>query len=205
MKKLSFYLSGYKKNMYNIFSYFIICAFVGWIFETTAVFVQTGIMTKRGLFFVNHNPGFYFPFIDSIPILKDLPIIWGLPIIPIYGFGGCLIVLTFGKIKKHAVILFFMGLISMTLFELASSYCCEFLFDRVYWDYSSDLINFQGRICLRSSLAWGVLTVLAVKLLKPKLEAIYTQERRLKHYKFYTRILMVYTAACIFIKLFDKS
>jgi len=84
--------------MYNIFSYFLICGFVGWVFETTYVFIRTGKMTERGIFFVNHNPGFYFPVLHSIPVINSIPIIWGLPIISIYGIGGCLIVLTFGKI-----------------------------------------------------------------------------------------------------------
>jgi len=204
-KKLSFYLSGYNKNIYNIFSYFIICAFVGWVFETTAVLIQSGIMTERGLFFVNHNPGYYFPFINSIPIINKLPIIWGLPIIPIYGIGGCLIVLTFGKIKRHPIILFLIGMFSLTLFELISSYFCELLLHKKYWDYTADFLNFQGRICLRSSLAWGILSVLAVRFLKPKLELIYAMERHIKNYKILIRILMAYTAFCIFINLFDKS
>lgn len=204
-KKLSFYLSGYNKNIYNIFSYFIICAFVGWVFETIVVFIQSGNMTERGLFFVNHNPGYYFPFINSIPIINKIPIIWGLPIIPIYGIGGCLVVLTFGKIKKHLIILFLIGMFSLTLFELISSYFCELLLHKKYWDYTADFLNFQGRICLRSSLAWGILSVLAVKFLKPKLELIYAKEQHIKNYKIFIRILMAYTAFCIFINLFDKS
>lgn len=202
-KKLSFYLSGYKKNSYTIFSYFILCAFVGWIFETTVVLIRSGNLTERGLFFVNHNPGHYFPFINSIPFLSNIPIIWGLPIIPIYGIGGCLIVLTFGKIKKHSILLFLIGMITMTFFELLSSYLCEIFFHKQYWDYTADFINFQGRICLRSSVAWGVLSVLAVKFLKPKLELIYTKERQVKNYKLILRILMVYTFLCVCINVFD--
>ena len=204
-KKLSYYLTGYNKNIYNIFSYFFVCAFVGWIFETTVVLIRSGEMTERGLFFINHNPGYYFPFINSIPVLGNLPIIWGLPIIPIYGIGGCLIVLTFGKIKKHSIFIFLIGMITMTLFELLSSYFCEIVLHRVFWDYSADILNFQGRVCLRSALAWGILSLLAVKFLKPQLEHLYTQEKRVKHYKVLIRILMVYTAFCTVISMFDKG
>ncbi len=190
MKKMSFYLSGYKKNMYNIFVYFIVCGFVGWIFETTVVLIRSGKMTERGLFFVHHN------------LINNFPIVWGLPVIPIYGIGGCLIVLSFGKIKKHPVVIFFIGMISMTLFELASSYLCEFFLNEEYWNYSSDILNFQGRICLRSSLAWGLLSVLAVKFLKPKLEIIYTKTRHVDNYRIYIKILMVYTFVCVCVNLF---
>ena len=155
MKKLSFYLSGYKKNIYNIFSYFIVCAFVGWVLETLFVLIRSGEMTERGLLFVNHFPGHLFPFINAIPIINNLPLIWGLPIIPIYGIGGCLIVLTFGKIKNHPIVIFFIGMVSMTVLELIASFFCEILFNQKYWDYTTDFLNFQGRICLRSAIAWG--------------------------------------------------
>lgn len=204
MKKLSYYLTGYKKNIYNIFFYFLICGFVGWVFETLVVLIRTGKMTERGLFFVNHNPGYFLPFLNSIPIIKDLPIIWGLPIITIYGIGGCLIVLTFGKIKKKPVFVFLIGMISMTLFELLSSYLCEFLLHKIYWDYTADFLNFQGRICLRSSVAWGVLSVLTVTFLKPKLELFYTKAKHIDHYRLLLRILMGYTIFCMLLKLFDK-
>ena len=198
--KLSLFLSGYKKNIYNIFSYFIICAFVGWVFETTVVLIQSGHMTERGLFFINHNPGYYFPFINSIPVINNLPIIWGLPIIGIYGIGGCILVFTFGRLKSHPIILFFIGMVFMTIFELVSSYFCELVLHHKYWDYTADFLNFQGRICLRSSLAWGVLSVLTIKFLKTKLELIYAKERRIRNYKILIIILMVYTVICMFIK-----
>lgn len=201
-KDLHWYLSGYDKNSYNIFSYFLICGFIGWIFETAVVFLGTGNMTERGLFFVNHNPGYYFPFINSIPVIGDLPLIWGLPIIPIYGIGGCLLVLTFGKIKKHPVALFFIGMLSMTVFEYVSGYLCEILLRKKYWDYSTDFLNLHGRVCLRSSLAWGVLSVLAVTYLKPVLEKIYTKEKHVKYYKRILRVVMAYTFICVLINVF---
>ncbi len=202
MKKIkpSFFLSGYKKNIYNIFSYFFICAFVGWVFETTVVLIQSGHITERGLLFINHNPGYYFPLINSIPVISNLPIIWGLPIIGIYGIGGCILVFTFGKLDKHPIILFFVGMIFMTIFELVSSYFCEEVLHKKYWDYTADFLNFQGRICLRSSLAWGVLSVLTIKLLKPKLELIYAKERRIRNYKILIIIVMAYTVICMLIK-----
>ena len=114
--------SNYKKiNIYSIFSYFIICAFLGWIFETTAVLIQTGHLTDRGLLFIQKNFSYYFPFLKSMPFIKNVPLVWGLPIIEIYGLGGSIIVFSFRKLKNKPIIIFFTGMILMTLFELMAS------------------------------------------------------------------------------------
>ena len=91
--------SDYKKiDVYSIFSCFIICAFLGWIFETTAVLIQTGHLTDRGLLFIQKKFSYYFPFLKSVPFIKNVPLVWGLPIIEIYGLGGCIIVFSFRKL-----------------------------------------------------------------------------------------------------------
>ncbi|MGB5217839.1 MAG: putative ABC transporter permease [Smithella sp.] len=194
--------SDYKKiDIYCIFSYFIICAFIGWIFETTAVLIQTGHLTDRGLLFIQKNVGYYFPYLKSVPFIKNVPLVWGLPIIEIYGLGGIIIVFFLKKLKNKPFTLFFTGMILMTLFELMSSYFCSYVLHRTYWDYSKDFLNFQGRICLRSSLAWGLLSVLTVEFLISKLELIYAEERRIRHFKTIISIFIAYTFICVFFKI----
>ena len=193
--------SVFNKNIYNIFSYFISCAFIGWIFETAFVLLQTGHMTQRGLLFINHEPGQYFPFINSIPIIANIPLFWGLPIIEIYGIGGCIIVLFFRNLKNILAI-FFVGLIVLTLLELSVSYFCEFAIHKQYWDYSAEFLNFQGRICLRSSIAWGILSVFTLKFLKSKLELIWKKEKRIRNYKIVITLLFIYTILCMILKYF---
>lgn len=200
-KTLKYYLTGYSKSFYNISSYFLACGIFGWIFETVYVWIITGKFTKRGILFVDHNLGHYFGFLKDWPLLFNIPLVWGLPIIEIYGIGGCIIVLTFGKIKSHPVILFLLGMISMTIFEYISSFLLELIFGKLYWDYSAEFMNIQGRICLQSSIAWGLLTLISVYLLKPGLEKMYTAEKHVKHYKIIIIILMSYTVLCTFIKL----
>jgi uncharacterized membrane protein len=194
--------SNYKRiDIYSIFSCFIICAFLGWIFETTAVLIQTGHLTDRGLLFIQKNFSYYFPFLKSVPFIKNVPLVWGLPIIEIYGLGGSIIVFLFRKLKNKPIILFFTGMILMTLFELMASYFCGYVLHRTYWDYSKDFLNFQGRICLRSSLAWGFLSMFTVKFLTSKLELIYAEERRIKHFKTIISIFIAYTFICVFFKI----
>ncbi len=194
--------SDYKRiNVYCVFSYFIICAFIGWLFETTAVLIQTGRLTDRGLLFIQKNLSYYFPFLKSFPFIDNIPLVWGLPIIEIYGLGGIAIIFSLRKLRNKPIILFFTGMILMTFFELLSSYFCDYVLHRTYWDYSKDFLNFQGRICLRSSLAWGVLSVFTVKFLVSKLELVCAEERKIRHFKTITSIFMAYTFICVFFKI----
>jgi uncharacterized membrane protein len=191
-----------KTDMYKVFSYFIVCGFIGWIFETSVVFFTTGKLTDRGLLFIEKDFSFYFNFLNNVPYIRSVPIIWGLPLIEIYGFGGCIIVLLIGRLKHNTLHLFFVGFILMSLLELIASYFCDYILHQTYWDYSNEIFNFQGRICLRSSLAWGGLTVFSIKYLKIKLEYIYEKERFVRHYKIISIFFMIYTILCILFKIF---
>ena len=200
MKKKIDLLSGYKKSIYYIFSYFLICAFAGWIFETTFVLITTGHFTNRGLFLAKENFGFYFKNLKSIPVIRSIPVVLGLPIIGMYGLGGCFIVFSFSRLAKRPILLFFIGMVSMTILEYISGAFCVYIMHKTYWDYSKEFLNFQGIVCLSSSLAWGALSVFTILFLKSKLALIYTHERKIKNYKKIIIAVMIYTAICIVCK-----
>lgn len=48
----------------------------------------------------------------------------------------------------------------------------EALFQVRYWDYSDKKFNIQGHICLSSSLAWGVFTLLLIRVVHPRISAL---------------------------------
>jgi len=118
-----------------------------------------------------------------------------LSIIEIYGIGGCLIVLFFSKIR-NAIRIFLISMVAMTAFKLISSYFCSSILHRSYWDYGNEFMNFQGRVCLRSSIAWGIISILTIKVLASRLEWIYAEERRIRNYKNILRVIFVYTLIC---------
>lgn len=186
----------HKIDFYRIFTYFFMCAFIGWFFETLVVFLETGQLTYRGLLFFQKN------YIDNIQYIQNIPIVWGLPLIEIYGYGGVIIFFVIGKFKYKTWQLFFIGTVLMTLLELISSYFCEYVIHQTFWDYSNQVLNFQGRICLRSSLTWGILTVFSIKYLKPKLDSIYEKEKTLKIFKQINITLALYTLICMLFKYF---
>lgn len=119
---------------------FVFFGFVGWTYETVLTSISWGRFADRG---------------------------WlHLPILPIYGFCGLAILLVLHKVKSVPLIFVF-GTLFTTAAELASSYIIELFTDKRLWDYDSWAFNFQGRISLVSSLIFGVLCVLLIKVLHP--------------------------------------
>ena len=189
-------------DAYKMCSYFLICAFIGWIWETVAVWVTTGVGTDRGFLFIMRPLGHYLPFIQNMTGLASVPFIWGLPIIMVYGIGGVAVCSSFKHWDRHPLELFFVGMVSLTLLELFSSYLCDWLLHHQYWDYSSKFLNFQGRICLSSTLAWGVLCVLGVKVFSPRIDHLYLHINSRRNFKVIVLILIGYAAVCAVVKYF---
>lgn len=187
-------------DWFRLFFAFLVCAFFGWIFETTVVWRETGKFTNRGYLMVLNNLGQYFPALQSTPQISNLPLVLGLPIIEMYGFGGIIVLATLHNMRSHPVMVFCYGFVLLTLFELASSYFCADVMHHEYWNYSSDLLNFQGRICLRSSIAWGVLSVVSTEVLDPFLDDLYAFERRRKYFKVLITVLIICAAFCSLLK-----
>ncbi len=62
------------------------------------------------------------------------------------------------------------GCIAATALEYVTGVIMEALFKVRYWDYSNQKLNFHGYICLSSSIAWAVLTVLLTKFIHRPVE-----------------------------------
>ncbi len=189
-------------DRYKVFSYFLISGFIGWIFETAAVWVTSGKLTDRGFLFIEKPLSDYFALLATIPILNDIRFTWGLPIIFIYGIGGTLLCCVFKEWADKPLTLFAIGFISLTVLELFSSYLCSYILHTSYWNYSHDFLNFQGRICLRSSIAWGVLSVIGVKIFAPFIDRLYLIAEHQKRFKIVVILLITYVSICALIKYF---
>lgn len=121
---------------------FVLYSFIGWVYETVLTSVVWGHFADRGMLH--------------------------LPICPIYGFCALALLLMFHKIKSVPAI-FALGTVLTTGAELAASYVLEWFTDERLWDYDNWAFNFQGRIALGSSLIFGTLCVILIKLLHPGL------------------------------------
>ncbi|MCM1329469.1 MAG: putative ABC transporter permease [Ruminococcus sp.] len=115
-------------------------SFIGWAYETILTSAVWGRFAERG---------------------------WlHLPICPIYGFCALALLLILRKIKNPFLI-FLAGTAVTTAAELAASYVVWDLAGSRLWDYDNWAFNFEGRIALGSSVIFGVLCVLLMKVLHP--------------------------------------
>lgn len=98
------------------------------------------------------------------------------PLCPIYGTASLvLIVLIYNPFKDNPLAVFMLGIILCDVVEYLTSYLMEKLFAARWWDYTYELLNIRGRICLKHSLYWGVISIIFVKVLHPAVENLYNK------------------------------
>lgn len=176
-----------KENVLYLYLFYLLTlAFIGWVFETSAVFLETWDLTDRGYLFIS--------FIDGHRIY------WGLPAIDMYGIGGVIIIVLLEKYRNQYFKLFFYGMISMSIFEVIGSLWCEYVLHQIYWDYSNDFMNFYGRVCIRTALAWGVLSIVLIQLVLPCLKIIYNRWSMHKNFRKIIAVATIYFIFCGFLK-----
>ena len=87
----------------------------------------------------------------------------------VYGFTAAVLSLVLYRFKNSNVFkLFLISFVTGSALEYMISYCMEKLVGFVAWDYSRYWLNINGRICLRYSIFWGILGVVWIKLVQPK-------------------------------------
>lgn len=89
------------------------------------------------------------------------------PFCPIYGFGALFVLLCFGRYKSDPLALFVLSMVGCSLLEYITSWLLEKLFGVSLWDYSGRWGNLNGRVCLRNSLLFGILSVGVVLWIHP--------------------------------------
>lgn len=128
-----------------LFFFFFYC-FFGWCFESTYVSLKSKKFVNRG-------------FIRG-------------PFLPIYGSGALMMLIVSMPFRDSLVLTYLAGCVGATVLEYVTGVTMEALFKVRYWDYSQNRFNFQGHICLGSSLAWGVLTILMTHLVHKPVEEL---------------------------------
>ena len=132
--------------MMSICQYFLcfaVFSFIGWAYET----VYYSIQQRK---FVNSG------FLSTC-------------FCPIYGMGAMLDLILLGWIE-NPLILFFAGMVVTCSLEYFVSWLLETLFHKRWWDYTGEPFNFQGRISLAYSIAWGIIGTIFVEKIHPFLK-----------------------------------
>lgn len=94
------------------------------------------------------------------------------PMIPIYGFAAIAILLTTISHREHVLVIYCVGALTATVFELVTGSVMEQLFKVKYWDYSDLPFNYHGYICLLVSLVWGCFAVILVRVIHVPIEGV---------------------------------
>lgn len=133
------------KSFYKLFWVFFIGCFLGVVVERTWCFVRYGLYEPR------------------------VGLIYG-PFNLVYGIGAWALTLALYPFRNRSKIFSFLGgaLVGSAV-EYACSWFQEMVFGSVSWDYSNQPLNLNGRICLLYSVYWGILGVLWIKDLYPRM------------------------------------
>jgi uncharacterized membrane protein len=125
--------------------FFFFYSFFGWCFESTYVSLHEKRFVNRG-------------FIRG-------------PFLPLYGTGALMMLIVSMPFRDNLILTYVAGCVGATVLEYITGVLMETLFKVRYWDYSHKKFNFQGQICLESSLAWGLLTILMTRIIHKPIEA----------------------------------
>ncbi|MGN0306033.1 MAG: hypothetical protein ACI4D2_07750 [Lachnospiraceae bacterium] len=126
-----------------LFFFYFYC-FFGWCFESSYVSIKERKPVNRGF-------------------MRG-------PFLPLYGTGALMMLIVSAPFWDTLFLTYIAGCIGSTVLEYVTGVVMEALFRVRYWDYSDQPFNFQGHICLGSSLAWGGLTILMTRVIHQPIE-----------------------------------
>lgn len=130
----------------NLFLYFILYSFLGWVMETCYCSIMERRLVPRGF-------------------------LYG-PVCPIYGGGVTLMILFFTPLKKNLVLFYVVAVVIMTSWEYFVGWVLEITTHVKYWDYSQYRFNLKGRVCLWVALIWGVLSYIVIFFIHPPIQSM---------------------------------
>lgn len=134
------------ESIARLFLCFLIYSFLGWGCECIYCWILDRKFTNRG-------------FLSG-------------PLCPVYGFGAFLVLAALGRLRGHIPLLFLGGFLLTSVLEYATSLLLEKVFHMAWWDYSDYKFNLNGRVCLRNSTLFGLLSVGTVELIAPAVTAV---------------------------------
>lgn len=132
-------------TFYKLFWVFFLGCFTGVAVETLWCFIQYGRIENRA------------------------GVVWG-PFNPVYGLGAFVLTVALYKYRNRSKLYSFIGgMLAGSAVEYLCSWLQETVFGSTSWDYSAYPFNLNGRICLQYSVFWGLLGVLWIKSLYPRI------------------------------------
>ncbi len=174
------------------FLVFMVFSFIGWVYELLIFRFELG--------YGYINRGFLFG-----------------PYLPVYGFGGLLMLVPMLKIKCKRIkiigvsitplVCFVIAVFVATAAELLTSYLMELAIGKWLWDYTNDIPNFQGRIALKSSLRFGILGIVGLYVVHPLISRLVesAKQKRPKAFNIVCVVMLLIFMADVVARLFLGS
>lgn len=155
-------------NIWEILAYFIIYSIAGYLIETCFALIRYGVLESRQSFL-------YGPFCS------------------IYGIGAVVMIIFLQYFKKNRITLFIGGFLIGSITEYLFSLVGELILQVKWWDYSNMPFNLNGRICFAYSIFWGVLAILLMKFIHPRIRNLMAFILKKSSSKFTKTIIIVIT------------
>ncbi len=116
-------------DLYHWLGAFIVYSMLGWLVESIYMSFWNRRLTNRGF-----GKG---------------------PFCPIYGVGALVGYLILSPFYGNLLQIYLLGAVAATLFEYLVGRGMQRYLGAVWWDYHDKPFNYQGIICLESTVAWG--------------------------------------------------
>lgn len=93
-----------------------------------------------------------------------------IPMLPIYGLGAVVVLFVSLPVRDSIILVYILGAIAATILEYITGWLMETTLKVKYWDYTGERGNIKGRICIKSSLFWGVLSIFMTYIIHEPIE-----------------------------------
>ncbi len=90
----------------------------------------------------------------------------------IYGIGAVILIVGSRYFDKNNFTLFLGGYAIGSITEYLTSFLVEVIMHAKWWDYSNNILNVNGRVCLLYSIFWGILTIFLIRKFNPFIDKI---------------------------------
>lgn len=136
-------------TIWSVILVFFLFGFIGWAYEVTIHLVKDGIFINRGAL---HGP-------------------W----LPVYGGGVAMILVILARFRRKPQIEVIMIIVLCGIVEYFTSLFIEMSSGLRYWDYTGYFLNLDGRICAEGLLVFAIGGSLAVYLVVPILDTLWSK------------------------------
>ena len=159
----------YGGNTFILFFFFF--SIFGWVFEVFFYLINEGSFINRGT-------------------------MTG-PWLPIYGFGGLMIIYCLRPMRQKPALLFASSVVVCGTLEYFTSWALEKIVGLKWWDYTGYFMNINGRVCLEGLTVFGLMGVAMTYFIAPVVDDILAKLPKKTRNVLCIVLLVLFAADCI--------